>query len=207
MHTLTMHGAVDAILDGKVLAFPTETFYGLGCDARNQQAVDRIFFLKGRAADKPLPLLVGDKSQLGMVVRELSSAAAKLAALFWPGPLTLLLPGVAGLPMGVTGPDGLVAVRVSSHPGAAALSLQAQAPLAATSANISGRPPVTTAADLDPNLIQRCAGVLVHPPEPAGGAPSTIIHPAPDDTLHVLREGAISPARLAATGFAVSQKF
>jgi L-threonylcarbamoyladenylate synthase len=181
--------AAAALRRGGVIAYPTETFYGLGALASDGEAVARLVRAKGRPDGKPLPLLGADTSQLTLVA-EFSPLARRLAAAFWPGPLTLVLPARPGLPAAITGGGGTVGVRVTGSAVAAALAAAAGGALVATSANRSGQPPPTTTAGLDPALLDRLDLVLDGGPTP-GGAPSTVVA-VEDGRLTLLRPGAVA---------------
>jgi L-threonylcarbamoyladenylate synthase len=174
---------------GGVVAYPTETFYGLGALASDGAAVERLLRAKQRPDGKALPLLGADLAQLEAVA-ELSPLARRLAAAFWPGPLTLVLPARPGLHAAVTGGAGTVGVRVTSSEVAKALAAAAGGALVATSANPSGAPPPTTAAGLDPALRARLDGVLDGGATP-GGAPSTVVAVL-GGRLELLRAGAVA---------------
>lgn len=211
---------------GGVLIFPTETFYGMGCLATHAEAVARVYQLKCRPVHKPLPLLAAHAAQVDDVA-ELAVMPKGLAA-FWPGPLTVLLPARACLPQALVNAQGQVAVRVTPHPLAAQLAVEAGGALTASSANLSGGEAVRNPQQLDPALLDAlqqmvqkmpiCASgkdvmqnqqpILLGGPLPAGGLPSTVVEPlgcAKDGTgrLRVLRAGAVSVAELAAAGFTV----
>ena len=203
---------------GCLLVYPTETFYGIGCRADHAEAVLRVFAAKRRAPDMPLPLILASTDQLPLVaaLEPAHEAAVQRLASFWPAPLTLLLPVRADLPAALTAGTGKIAVRVSAHPAARALAEACAFPVVSSSANISGRPAVTSAASLDPDLLSFLAsgpepdGVFdpSHAfPEalaPGGGMASTIVEPAgcgSTSTLRVLREGALPLSRLAEAGF------
>ncbi len=136
--------AARLILEGKLVAFPTETVYGLGADALNENAVRRIFEAKGRPADNPLIVHIADFKDLEKLAREIPEEARLLAEKFWPGPLTLVLPKREEVPAVTTGGLDTVAVRMPAHPIALAL-IRASTPIAAPSANISGKPSPTLA--------------------------------------------------------------
>jgi L-threonylcarbamoyladenylate synthase len=184
---------------GGVIAYPTETFYGLGALASDGAAVARLVQAKGRPDGKPLPLLGADLAQLEAVA-EFSPLARRLATAFWPGPLTLVLPARSGLHPAITGGAGTVGVRVTSGGVAAALAVAAGGALVATSANLSGQPPPTTAAGLDRELRARLDLVLDGGSTP-GGAPSTVVA-IEDGRLTLLRPGAVAveAVRAAAAG-------
>lgn len=180
---------VAAILrGGGVVAYPTETFYGLGALARDAGALDRLARAKGRPEGKPLPLVAADVAMVAEVA-VLEGVALALAARFWPGPLTLVLPARPGLAAPITGGTGTVGVRVPGSEVARALCRAAGGPIVSTSANPSGGPPPASASALDAALVARIDALLDAGPTP-GGAPSTVVtlrggRPA------LLREGAV----------------
>jgi L-threonylcarbamoyladenylate synthase len=174
---------------GGVIAYPTETFYGLGALAADGAAVARLVRAKERPDGQPLPLLGADLAQLEAVAR-FEPLARRLADSFWPGPLTLVLPARPGLAPAITGGGGTVGVRVTSGAVAAALADAAGGALVATSANRSGQPPPTTASGLDPALRARLDLVLDGGPTP-GGAPSTVVA-VEGGRIAVLRAGAVA---------------
>ena len=133
--------AVDALKRGEVIVFPTETFYGLGADVFNESAVERVVSLKGRGPENPIPIIATDREMLRDVVTDVPTAARKLIDRFWPGPLTLVLPGKKNLPAPLLNQYGGVGVRISSHPLAASLTRELGHPITATSANPSGKEP------------------------------------------------------------------
>lgn len=132
--------AAEALRAGRLVAFPTETVYGLGAHARDPAAVQRLFRVKGRPADNPVIVHVAGPDALGQVATDITPLARSLAARFWPGPLTLVLPARDGVPAVVTGGASTVGVRVPDHPVALDLLAAADLPVAAPSANRSGRP-------------------------------------------------------------------
>ena len=210
---------------GGVLIFPTETFYGMGCLAAHADAVARVYQLKRRPVHKPLPLLAASAAQVDQVA-ELAAIPKGLEA-FWPGPLTVLLPARASLPQALVNAEGLVAVRVTPHPLAAQLAVEAGGPLTASSANLSGGEAVRSPQQLDPALLDalhRMAQempsassdapmgdqqpLLLGGPLPAGGLPSTMVEPlgcamSGAVRLRMVRHGAVSAAELEAAGFTV----
>ena len=186
---------------GGVIAYPTETFYGLGALASDGAAVARLVRAKGRPDGKPLPLLGADLAQLEAVA-EFSPLARRLAAAFWPGPLTLVLPARPGLHPAITGGSGTVGVRVTSGVVASALAVAAGGALVSTSANPSGQPPPTTATGLDGALRARLDLVLDGGATP-GGRPSTVVA-IEEGRLTLLRPGAVAvEAVRAAAGVAL----
>lgn len=180
-----------------VVAYPTETFYGLGCSALEQGALDALEELKPRdVSTKPYPLILGSLEQWKTVAQPLPEASKvhELIARFWPGPLTLIVPAVPGLDRRIVGPQGGVAIRVSPHPVAASLSNTLGGPIVSTSANPTGKPAPSTAEEVCAYFSDSSAGV----PEGgvcAGGAPSTIVD-CTGSTLKILRMGAISEEEL-----------
>ncbi len=144
--------AARLLTDGQLVAFPTETVYGLGANALDKQAVLGIFAAKGRPADNPLIVHIHDRAQLDALC-EVGEVASKLMDAFWPGPLTLIMPRKSAVPDAVTAGLDTVAVRMPSHPVALAMLKACQLPIAAPSANRSGKPSPTAArhvlADMD----------------------------------------------------------
>ena len=155
-----IHYAATILQTGGVVAFPTETVYGLGADARNATAVQKIFRAKNRPGDNPLIVHVTGIAQVRELVREIPSHAYLLAQHFWPGPLTLVLPKSDLLPAATTAGLLSVAVRVPAHPLALALIEKASLPVAAPSANLSGSPSPTTADHVIADLAGRIDAVL-----------------------------------------------
>jgi len=188
--------AASYIRAGELVAFPTETVYGLGADATCDEAVQRIFKAKGRPSDNPLIVHLSSITDLQGVVAQVSSKAEKLIEAFWPGPLTLLLPKGKQVCDTVTAGLSTVAVRMPAHPVALALIAAAKKPLAAPSANLSGKPSPTTADHVLDDLKGRIRGVL-----DAGttgiGLESTVVDVTLDIPM-ILRPGGITLAQLQA---------
>ncbi len=136
--------AVAALQRGEVIVYPTETLYGLGADALNCAAVEKVFQLKGRDPNNPLPVLVAERNMLNALVTEVSPLAEKLIARFWPGPLTIVLPARHDIPAPLVNSTGGVGVRISSQIIATELVRTLGRPLTATSANPSGKAPART---------------------------------------------------------------
>ena len=181
---------------GALVAFPTETVYGLGARADDAAAVARIFVAKGRPADNPVIVHAADRAGLAAVVGAWPAAAEALAAL-WPAPLTLVVPRAAGVPDVVTAGRGSVGVRVPDHARARALLAAAGVPIAAPSANVSGRPSATRAEDVLADLDGRVACVLRDVPGARVGLESTVVDTTSDPPC-ILRPGAIALAALRA---------
>ena len=175
---------------GGLVALPTDTLYGLAADPFRADAVARVFTVKGRAEGRALPLIAADADQIAARLSPLSPLAERLAAKFWPGPLTLLIPAPAALARDVTGDTGRVAVRVPAHDIARAICRAADRPITATSANRSGQP-----ATADPAEVERALGedidLLIDTGPTRGGAPSTIVD-VTGATPRLVRAGAVS---------------
>ncbi|MBO8172026.1 MAG: threonylcarbamoyl-AMP synthase [Bacillaceae bacterium] len=174
----------------EVVAFPTETVYGLGASAFSDEAVSKIFEAKGRPSDNPLIVHISVLDQLDEIVSEVPEQARQLMDAFWPGPLTLVLPAKDRLSKKVTAGLDTVGVRMPDHPVALALIQQADLPLAAPSANRSGRPSPTTADHVIEDLEGRIAGVVDGGPTGIG-VESTVIDVTGEIPI-ILRPGGIS---------------
>ncbi|MBO6576539.1 MAG: threonylcarbamoyl-AMP synthase [Rhodothermales bacterium] len=182
--------AAAIIRGGGLVAFPTETVFGLGADATQAQAVDAVFAAKGRPADNPLIVHLSDAADLASVSRSHSASASRLLEVFAPGPLTVVVPADERLAPGVTAGLGTVGVRIPAHPTALALIRAAQVPVAAPSANRSGRPSATTWQAAAEELHGRVDAVLRG--ERSGvGIESTVVDCVVDPPA-ILRAGGIS---------------
>ena len=186
--------AVRALNAGQVIVYPTETFYGLGVDISVRGALDRLYAIKAREFDKPVALIAANLEMAFSVAREVPPAARRLAEKFWPGPLTLVLPAVPGLPAELVGPEGGVGIRVSSHRVARALAAALGRPVTATSANPAGAPPARTIREARAFFENRVA-VYLDGGTMSADAPSTIVA-FEGSRMRILRAGAISQARL-----------
>ncbi|MGQ3482061.1 L-threonylcarbamoyladenylate synthase, partial [Paenibacillus sp. TY11] len=188
---------------GETVAFPTETVYGLGADARSTKAVEAVFFAKGRPSDNPLIVHISDAAQLDGMVAEINDTARALMNTFWPGPLTLVLPVVPQtLSSRVTAGLDTVGVRMPDHPIALRLIAEAGCPLAAPSANRSGRPSPTLAQHVQEDLEGRIGGILDGGPTGVG-LESTVVQAGDDGTVTILRPGGVTVEQLAAVARAV----
>ena len=152
--------AANFLKSGELVAFPTETVYGLGGNGLNPEALCKIFATKGRPGDNPLILHISDFSQLHELVSQITPSARLLMERFWPGPLTLVLPKSNKVPYEATADLESVAIRMPSHPIALSLIRQAGLAIAAPSANLSGRPSPTNAQDVIEDLAGKIAGVI-----------------------------------------------
>lgn len=204
MRETELKQAVAVVLGGGVLIYPTETLYALGCDARNLAAVSRVLRLKGRPANKPLPVVVGDMDGLARIAADgLSDELQALGKAFWPGPLSVLVRTGSLLAPAVRDAQGFTSVRITPHPLARALCLAANAPIVATSANMSGAPATADPAELDPVLTVQADCVLEGDPLPAGGQASTVVALLGGRRLGLVRAGAVPAADLEALGFQI----
>jgi L-threonylcarbamoyladenylate synthase len=185
---LAMSHALEILQKGGLVAFPTDTVYGLGALAFDGEAVKGIYAAKDRPVEKAIPVLIGDMDDLKIVCAEVPKIARQLAARFWPGPLTLVVPKCPHLP-GIISIDGTVGVRIPDHPVARAL-LRLAGPMAVTSANLSGKDSPSTAQEVFDQLGGRIALILDGGKTP-GGVPSTVVDCMGTEP-QVLRRGSIS---------------
>jgi len=180
--------ALDFLRRGELVAFPTDTVYGLGADLHSTQAIEGLYLAKGREASKAIAVLVGSPADLAGVAGELPENAQRLAQRFWPGPLTLVVPRHPGLPGNIS-PLPTVGVRMPADPFALAL-LQAAGPLAVTSANLSGAASPVTATEVLTQLEGRIALIIDGGATPGGVASTVVDCTSPE--LRILRLGPIS---------------
>lgn len=180
--------AAAAILRGEIVAYPTETFYGLAALALDSRALERLFALKGRGENKASALLVSDLAMFTELCTELPPRAIALAQAHWPGPLTLAIPARADLPAAIV-TEGCVAARVSSHPMAHALVTAVGRPITATSANRSGAPAVRRADGLEAQFPDGGFHILDGGETP-GGVPSTLAR-IREGRVEILRPGPV----------------
>jgi L-threonylcarbamoyladenylate synthase len=189
--------AIASLKRGDVIVFPTETLYGLGADALNPAAVEKVFRLKGRNPDTPIPIIVADQAMLKGLVEKIPPIAQKLMEQFWPGPLTLVLQAVPGTPKQLLNGTGGVGVRISSEAIATQLARQLGRPLTATSANPSGQQAASTIEQAQSYFAGEIeifldGGKL---PSKTGSSVVEVI----DDCIKIIREGEISVAQLEAS--------
>lgn len=187
--------ASQLILQGGVVAFPTETFYGLGADAGDVEALQKIFQIKEREENKPLLLLVADRAWVQDLVKKISPAAEALIERFWPGPLTLVFEASAHLPPILTANTGKVGLRVSSHPVTQALVQAVGRAITGTSANLSGQASPSLAAQVSQALGRKVDAIL-DGGKTAGGLGSTMLDVSAV-LPKIIRQGAISQEELA----------
>jgi L-threonylcarbamoyladenylate synthase len=180
--------------EGEVVAFPTDTLYGIGVNAFERFAVRRIFEVKERPAKKAIPVFIYQIDDLNLVARDVPNQAWPLLQKFWPGALTVVLPKVAALPDDVTAGQDTVAIRIPDHLVSLELVIQVGRPLAVTSANLSGRPTPGTAQGVAEQLANRVPLILDGGSSPAS-QPSTIIDLSRSPP-RMLRPGVLSIAAL-----------
>ncbi len=186
--------ALQILRGGGLVAFPTDTVYGVGSLVFDQIAIESIYVAKDRPLEKAIPVLIGDLNDLEKVAAEIPELARRLAARFWPGPLTIILPKRADLPPAVSSTN-TVGVRVPDHPVARAL-LRAAGPMAVTSANLSGRESPRTAAEVMAQLGGRIP-LILDGGETPGGVPSTVVDVSGAE-LVILRVGPITMEQIKA---------
>lgn len=187
--------AAALILRGGVIAYPTETFYGLGADATNEQAISRIFDIKGRAFHNPISVIISAQDDIYPLIRNSTDLADKLMKAFWPGPLTIVFNAAENVSTLLTAGSGKIGIRLSGHPIARLIARESGRPLTATSANFSGQPECVTADEVIGQIGVKIDAVVDGGVTPGENA-STII----DVTCHppvILREGAITRKSLA----------
>ncbi len=184
--------AIAVLARGELVAFPTDTVYGLGVDAFNDQAVRKLYLAKGRSHEKAIPVLVANLEQFVDVVDRTTLTTMRLVEKFWPGPLTIILGQASGLASSISA-HGTVGVRIPDHPIAQELILEA-GPLAVTSANRSGDPEACTAEEIETNLGAQ-VHLIIDDGRTLGGRPSTVVD-CTQDPPKILRVGPISEGEI-----------
>jgi len=181
--------AAEIVLQGGVIAYPTETFYGLGADVTNEEALRKIFEIKGRDFNNPISVIIGERNDAYSLISGSNSVAEKLMDIFWPGALTIIFRAAEKISPLLTAETGKIGIRLSSHEIARRVAQELGRPLTATSANMSGKPECVTADDVLVQVGDKIDAVI-DAGKTAGKTASTII-----DTTYVppiiLREGAI----------------
>jgi L-threonylcarbamoyladenylate synthase len=193
-YSATLEKAKKLLQAGQVVAFPTDTVYGVGVDAFNPHAINKLFAIKARDRSKAIAILVGDFNALSQITSELSSSAKRLAKYFFPGAITLVVASHPGLPNNIS-PNPTVGVRMPNHPIALDL-LKLFGPIATTSANISGQSSPTTAREVF-NQLQGRVPLILDGGQTPGGTPSTVVDCTGVIPV-ILREGAICEAKIMA---------
>ena len=187
-HPSAIHHAIDVLDRNGLVAFPTDTVYGLAAPAFNQDSIDRLYIVKGRNHTKAIALLLSKLEQLDQVAVDISDTARRLAERFWPGPLTLVLKRHPALPK-ILAPENTIGVRIPDHSDALAM-MDKTGPLAVTSANLSGQDPACTAKEVLSQLKGRVHLIIDGGPSPCG-VPSTVAD-CTTPALKILREGPLS---------------
>jgi L-threonylcarbamoyladenylate synthase len=191
---LQIEQGIDILRKGGVIAFPTDTVYGLGADVFNVEAVERVFAVKKRSRNQALPVLLSDISQINKVAFSMPPLGWRLAHYFFPGALTLVVFRSRSLPDIVTAGEEMVAIRIPAHPVTLALINGLGQPIIGTSANISGTPSLLNAEDVRAQLGDSLDMVIEGGPAPSGIA-STVVD-VTGEVAVLLREGGISRSEL-----------
>lgn len=181
--------AVIALNNNEIVAYPTETVYGLAVNPFSEEAVEKLFQLKGREENKPILLVIGNLKQLDEVVISVSEKAKICIEKFWPGPLSLVLPSVSNLPNKLTAGKGKICVRWTSHPVAQKLALEFGHAITSTSANRSGESPARNVLELPSENIS----IAIEDISTSSSEVSTVFDP---DTGEIFREGVIKKSQL-----------
>lgn len=181
--------ASSILRSGGVVAYPTETFYGLGADGQNEEAIKKIFLIKGRNFKNPISVIVGNVNDVRGLVDEVPEIALHLMERFWPGALTIIFKASPDISDHLTAGTGKIGIRLSSHPVATALARKLGHPITATSANFSGNNECTSADEVIQGIGDQVDAVIDGGQTP-GGLGSTIIDVTTDPPA-ILREGVI----------------
>jgi L-threonylcarbamoyladenylate synthase len=182
--------AAEILAGGGIIAYPTETFYGLGVDATNEKAIEKIFAVKGRDLKNPISLIIGKPDDIYPLVKNVPETAKILMAAFWPGALTIVFQASDKISPLLTAGSGKIGLRISSHPIALKIVQKLKKPLTATSANLSGTPECSLASEVIKHIGDKIDAILDWG-ETQGGKASTIIDVTCDPPV-ILREGTIS---------------
>jgi len=192
----TINRAADSLLSGGVVAYPTESFYGLAVDVTNEEAIKRLFFVKRRRAGSPVLILIPSVELLSQYAVRIPPIAHQLINAFWPGGLTLVFEAAPTVSPLLTGGTGKIGIRFSSHSVATALTRAVGAPISGTSANISGEPACRNAQEVL-NSLGEGVSLILDGGETTGKVGSTVL----DVTVHplrILREGMVAKEQLEA---------
>ncbi|MFH1075640.1 MAG: L-threonylcarbamoyladenylate synthase [Pseudomonadota bacterium] len=188
--------AAQSIKKGGIVLFPTRCLYGLGADAFNPEAIDRVFRIKQRPYNKPISVLIKDTNDLHILVKHVPSAAKCIMDNFWPGQITIVFEAKSTISRNLTGGTGKIGIRMPEHPVALSLVKEVNSPITGTSANISGKVGCSAISDLDAQIADKLDMILDAGPL-KGGAGSTVIDvTTPFPTI--LREGYVSAKNIIA---------
>lgn len=188
--------AAECLASGGIVSFPTDTVYGLATSLAHPASIERIFTVKGRGDDQPMPVLVSAVAQIEHLTHDLDPNVALLLDEIWPGPVTVVVPARAGMPTGVLGPGNTIGVRVPNHPLAIELIDRAGGAVACTSANRSGEEPARTAQEVVDRLGEDVDFILDGGLAP-GGVASTVIR-INGSAIEFLRQGAVPAEKITA---------
>ncbi|MDD5475665.1 MAG: L-threonylcarbamoyladenylate synthase [Syntrophales bacterium] len=187
--------AAELLREGKVIAYPTETFYGIGADGTNENAVDRIFTIKGRKKNLPISLIIGELIHLEPLIKALPEAGKRIIRAFWPGAVTILFEASPAVSTKLTAGTGKIGIRLSSHPLATLLASRLGGPLTATSANRSGEAECSSAEEVLALLGDDMDAVIDGGRAP--GPPGSTIIDVTMESPRILREGAVTAEKIA----------
>ena len=179
---------------GGIVVYPTETFYGLGADATNEKAVERVFMIKGRSSANPLPVIIGEEDDLARIATDIDEISRRLIKVFWPGPLTLVFAASTRVSAKLTADTGKIGVRISCHAIAASLARALCRPITATSANPSGAAECISPEEAMSSLGNLVDAIIDGGMTP-GGAGSTVLDMTRKPPV-IIREGVIPATRL-----------
>jgi L-threonylcarbamoyladenylate synthase len=191
-HPVAFKHALDVLTNGGLVAFPTDTVYGLAVIPGDAQSIERLYVVKGRSNERIVAILLSSIEDLPSVAQNVTPQVKRLAESFWPGPLTIVVEGLPALPANLI-LDGHVGIRVPNHPIALQL-LHQTGPLAVTSANLTGQPYATTSQEVLAQLDGRVHLVIEGGPLPSGLLSSVV--DCTGDELIVLRQGPLSQEQL-----------
>lgn len=193
-----LDAAIDCYREGGVFLYPTTTLWGLGGDGRQESVLARIQHIKGRQSHQPFLVLVPSIESVLELATHIPQTAQKLMDQLWPGDLTLLLPARKDIPSALVGTEGLVGLRLPSHPVAKAISQATQGWLVSTSANPSGHAPPIALNQVSESIREQVDCVVNAPPQPSGKA-SSIVSVNGNDDVCLIRAGSVQTAVLEAT--------
>ena len=188
--------SAECLVAGGVIAMPTDTVYGIAASLAHEDAIRRIFAIKGRPADQPLPVLVSSVDALERIAESIDDRIVALLDRYWPGPLTVVVPAREGMPVEVLGSDGSVGVRLPNHPLAIEVIEKAGGAVACTSANRSGDPPAIEAAAVS-EVLGGQLDLILDGGQAPGGVASTVVAVIGSE-LRIIRQGAVAASELSA---------